>query len=205
MKHHSQRRKAVFSAQQVADMIGVGLWRVKNFILVKSYGLAPSGGKGKYGRFAFEDIFRFALANQLVEFGFEPSVVGAALKAVPGKLWRCWASDAVRGKAPGPPYVALIRLNGKWHTGNPFEVPYTLMLTVGVLGAGGQFQLSLTGFCHGLYRERIEPYMFGDSRPKRPDSEVRNPRELLAGSEADGNINLKPAEGESSNVNPQAR
>src|SRR5690348_16978135 len=90
MKRSKQRPKQLYGIRQVAEFIGVEQWRIKNFVHGSTYGLQPSATWGKQRRFTFDDVFRFALAHELVQCGFGPEAVGAAIKTVPDAVWRDW-------------------------------------------------------------------------------------------------------------------
>lgn len=168
MESKRTSKRGTYSAQQVADMLGVPLHRVKNFILVKGYSLRPTGSKSKFGRFAFADIFKFGLANALVNCGFEPPEVSAAIKAVPEKLWSGWAGDTyASGDPDAPAPFILIRHNNKWAVRNGDEVRRAMEHAVTVGGEpGGVFMLNLSAFFDYLFWERVNPYLYGGAKPE---------------------------------------
>lgn len=176
-------RSGTYSAQQVADMLGVDLWRVKNFILVKSYGLRPTGGKSKFGRFAFADIFKFGLANALVKAGLEAQEVGSAVKAVPQNVWSGWAAPTyAAGDPDSPSPFVLLRHDGRWAVRNAQEVSHTVERAL-ACGAGPDsvFALNLSTLFHDLFWYRIKPYLYGGSKPELLTAEtIRHHEELNA-------------------------
>ena len=87
MTDRMEPKQRPYSMGEVARIVGVDEWRVKNFTKDGTgFGLGPSYvyGKGRGSRrfFSFEDVLRIAIANELVECGFAPKVVGAAIREI---------------------------------------------------------------------------------------------------------------------------
>jgi len=85
-------RQELYGTKQVADILGIPEWRVKNFSEGAAYRLPPAlqvgSGHGSRRLYGWEDIFRLGIANRLVNFGFTPESVGAAIREIPeSSLW----------------------------------------------------------------------------------------------------------------------
>src|SRR5215469_14868575 len=86
----------LYGTRQVAAILDIPEWRVKNFTEGTAYRLPPGvqAGKGRGSRrlYGWGDIFRIGLAHRLVEFGFMPEVVGLAVREVPESLLTPYAA-----------------------------------------------------------------------------------------------------------------
>lgn len=122
----SYARPRIYRTNDVAAILGVEVWRVKNFVQGKSFGLFPNeqtdekpGKRGKQRQFSFEDLMRIDLANALSVAGFTPEVTGAALLKVTATEVRRWVNsytaDASRES------VMLVQMSGKWKVLNETE------------------------------------------------------------------------------------
>ena len=82
-----KQKLELYGTRQVADILDIPEWRVKNFTEGKAYRLPPgiAAGKGRGTRrlYGWADIFRIGLADRLVKFGFMPEAVGQAVREVP--------------------------------------------------------------------------------------------------------------------------
>ncbi len=87
MKEKKQSRQELYGTKEVAQILGIPEWRVKNFSEGAAYRLPPAhqvgSGKGSRRLYGWEDIFRMGIADQLVNFGFTPESVGAAVREIP--------------------------------------------------------------------------------------------------------------------------
>ena len=90
--------------KQVAEMLGIPEWRVKNFTEGERYCLPPAHriGKGRGSRrlYGWEDIFRIGLAEKLVNAGFAAEAVGRAVTTIPHSLVAKYAAMC-RGESKG--------------------------------------------------------------------------------------------------------
>jgi len=82
-----KERLELYGTRQVAAILDIPEWRVKNFSEGEAYRLPPSvrvgSGRGSRRLYSWEDIFRIGLADRLVRFGFTPEAVGQAVREVP--------------------------------------------------------------------------------------------------------------------------
>ncbi len=93
-----------YGLSEVAEILRIPEWRVKNFAQGAAYGITPrTVGKKKLRVFGWLDLARIELAQQLVNDGFSPSAVGAALSKLPGVLLR-----------PSRPETYLLLTGGEW-------------------------------------------------------------------------------------------
>ena len=80
----------LYGTRQVAVILGIPEWRIKNFSEGDAYRLPPSvqagSGRGSRRLYGWEDIFRIGLADRLVRFGFTPEAVGRAVREIPESL-----------------------------------------------------------------------------------------------------------------------
>jgi hypothetical protein len=84
------RRKSprmLYTTKDVAKMLGVENWRIKNFSEGGTYGLPPAihVGRGRGSRRLYDrpSIYRLLIANEMVECGFTPEAVGRAIREIP--------------------------------------------------------------------------------------------------------------------------
>jgi hypothetical protein len=90
-----EKKSRLLATKQVAAVLGIPEWRVKNFSEGGAYGFSPSQvvGQGRGGRklYSLADTARLAIANELVNYGFTAEVVGRAIREIPeSKLIRFW-------------------------------------------------------------------------------------------------------------------
>jgi hypothetical protein len=112
----------LYGTRQVAAILDIPEWRVKNFTEGEAYGLPPSvkAGRGRGTRrlYGWADIFRIGLADRLVRFGFTAEVVGRGVREIPESLLRPYAALL---HARSDPKLApketplLVNRNGEWH------------------------------------------------------------------------------------------
>jgi hypothetical protein len=99
MKAKRHSRAELYGTSQVAKILNIPEWRVKNFSEGAAYRLPPAHrvgrGRGSRRLYDWADIFRIAIANHLVEFGFTAEAVGRAVREIP---------ESVLG-----PYVEMLR------------------------------------------------------------------------------------------------
>jgi len=99
MKAQRQSRAELYGTSQVAEILSIPEWRVKNFSEGEAYRLPPAhrvgSGRGSRRLYDWADIFRIAIANHLVEFGFTAEAVGRAVREIP---------ESVLG-----PYIAMLQ------------------------------------------------------------------------------------------------
>jgi DNA-binding transcriptional MerR regulator len=80
----------LYGTKQVAEILGIPDWRVKNFTEGEAYRLPKpqlvGTGRGSRRLYTITDICRIAIANQLVECGFSPEAIGDAIEEIPRSM-----------------------------------------------------------------------------------------------------------------------
>lgn len=80
----------LYGTKQVAEVLGIPDWRVKNFTEGEAYRLPKpqlvGTGRGSRRLYTITDICRIAIANQLVECGFSPEAIGDAIEEIPRSM-----------------------------------------------------------------------------------------------------------------------
>jgi hypothetical protein len=117
----------LYRSADVAKIIGVEEWRIKNFSQGKAYNLPPSirlgSGKRKWRVYTFQDVLRHAIADELVRYGFGPEAVGKAIEAISDARLTSWTSEVAaageEGKEPDwEALPALVNTRGEWKVMN---------------------------------------------------------------------------------------
>ncbi len=108
-----------FGSGDLARLLDVPLWRIKNFSQGPAYKLAAAAAIGSGNRkmrvYPAVDLFRFAIANQLEQSGHDPESIGAALDAISTNTLNAWAEFASRGESKAARDVlVLCWLDAKW-------------------------------------------------------------------------------------------
>ena len=87
VRETKRSRAELYGTSQVAEILNIPEWRVKNFSEGEAYRLPPAKqvGRGRGSRRLYEwtDIHRILIANELVEMGFSPETVGQAVREIP--------------------------------------------------------------------------------------------------------------------------
>ncbi len=82
----SEAESHIFRASDVTQILGMEKWRLEKFLTGKQYQISPSGhigsGKGSWRLFSHEDLYRLAIANQMVEDGFTAKFVNKILQDI---------------------------------------------------------------------------------------------------------------------------
>jgi DNA-binding transcriptional MerR regulator len=82
-----KEREKLYGTKQVAEILGIPDWRVKNFTEGEAYRLPKpqlvGTGRGSRRLYTITDICRIAIANQLVECGFSSEAIGDAIEEIP--------------------------------------------------------------------------------------------------------------------------
>jgi hypothetical protein len=80
----------LYGTKQIAELLKIPDWRVKNFSEGGTYGLPPSQtvgtGRGSRRLYREHDVCRIAIANALVTVGFSPEAVGRAIREIPESM-----------------------------------------------------------------------------------------------------------------------
>ncbi len=104
-----------FGSGDLARVLGVDLWRIKNFSQGAAYRLPAlqtiGSGTRRMRIYRTVDVFRFAVANQLEQSGHDPESIGAALDAIPAKHLDSWTDFAPDNAKDA---LVLCWLDSKW-------------------------------------------------------------------------------------------
>lgn len=77
----------LYSTREVAGMLRIEMWRVKNFTEGAAFGLPATQqvGKGRGSRrlYHIKDAYRIAIAHKLTMLGLTPEAVGKAIREIP--------------------------------------------------------------------------------------------------------------------------
>jgi hypothetical protein len=181
MTGKKQARRELYGTKEVATILGIPEWRVKNFSEGAAYRLPPAlqvgSGHGSRKLYGWEDIFRLGIANQLVNFGFTPESVGAAVREIPESTLAPYTADLqvqafLQGKASSEAQLRsketplLVRLGGRlgqgWRVKKASEVRGELGKTVKHGGSSrALFVLNIANVCDSIF-SRLERYWAGD-------------------------------------------
>jgi hypothetical protein len=161
----------LYGTRQVAEILGIPEWRVKNFTEGAAYRLPPGvqAGKGRGTRRLYDwgDIFRIGLADQLVKSGFVPETVGQAVREVPESLLTPYAAmlyDPSHLKLTKKETPLLVSSNGQWQVKMAADVRQLWSQTVEHEGSPrGLFLINLANVFDAIFSE-LHRYWTGISR-----------------------------------------
>ncbi len=107
--------RQVFEMSEVAAIVGAKLATVKNWTIGRPLRITPSiriaEGTGRSNLYSVEDIYRFALANELHKAGMTPKRIGDVLSQLAGdwfqrewiRIWRDGKDNKFRMDRDDPP------------------------------------------------------------------------------------------------------
>ena len=164
-------KSELYGTRQVAAVLGLPEWRVKNFSEGEAYRLPPSlrvgRGRGSRRVYGWEDIFRIGLADRLVKFGFTPESVGAAVREIPESLLKPYQallfarSEPTLRKKESP---LLVNSGGEWQVKMATELRRTLSQTLEHEGTSvGLFVVNLANVFDAIFSD-LQLYWMGVSR-----------------------------------------
>jgi hypothetical protein len=161
----------LYGTRQVAAILDIPEWRVKNFSEGEAYRLPPSvqGGAGRGSRrlYGWGDIFRIGLADRLVKFGFTPEEVGRAVREVPESLLTPYAAmsyDRVEPTLTKRETPLLVRSGGKWQVQTADKAQSTWSQTIEHEGsARGLFVINLANVFDAIFAD-LNRYWTGLSK-----------------------------------------
>lgn len=113
----------LYRTADVAQILSIEEWRVKNFSQGKAYNLPPSvrvgSGQRRLRLYTFEGVLRLAIADELVKCGFTPEAVGSAMLAISDKQLTSWSAMVADSghKAEEPNWrvlPVLMSVRGEW-------------------------------------------------------------------------------------------
>jgi len=114
----------LFGTKQAAQILGVPDWRIKNFSEGTAYRLPPSvqvgSGRGSRRLYSVSDLYRMAIANELVLCGFTPEAIGGAMHAVPDSALNPIETTGKESKTErqGRSALFLVQHAGQWRVLN---------------------------------------------------------------------------------------
>jgi hypothetical protein len=101
-----------FGTGEVAEVLGIPIWRLQKFLDSPQYQLAVEGqlgsGLGSRRFFKMEEIYRIAIAKHLVQDGFAAKFVGSLLQQVDDSDFY-GSHDQDGNEVPPPGVLALFR------------------------------------------------------------------------------------------------
>jgi hypothetical protein len=174
-------RQELYGTKEVATILGIHEWRVKNFTLGAAYGLRPAhqvgSGQGSRRLYGWTELFRIGIADQLVKFGFTPESVGEALGEIPDSILAPYTADLqaqafFEGKPNSEGHLRsketplLVRLGGRlggvWKVKKASEVRGELGEAVKHGGSSrALFVLNIANVCDSIF-SRLNRYWAGE-------------------------------------------
>ncbi len=118
----------LYGTKQVAEILGIPEWRVKNFTQGDAYKLplpqTVGSGRGSRRLYNEDDVLRLAIANELVNCGFTPEAVGEAVREIPeSKLKNSYAFGLAHDEDdPRNFSYVLVRTGNNWEVKTLGEV-----------------------------------------------------------------------------------
>src|SRR5882724_11499438 len=101
-----------FGTGEVAEILGVPIWRVQKFLDSPEYNLSSEGklgqGHGSRRVFTSDDILRIAIAARMVEDGFGAKFVGSVLEQIEDAEFG-ESHDQAGKEVPPPEILGLVR------------------------------------------------------------------------------------------------
>ena len=156
-----KERRELYGTREVAAILGIPDWRVKNFSEGEAYRLPPSirvgSGRGSRRLSGWTDIFRIGLADRLVKFGFTPETVGEAVREIPESLLTPY--QAMLYARPEPKLSKketpiLVNSGGQWQVKRAIEVQRTLSQTLEHEGSSrGLFIVNLANVFDAIFSD----------------------------------------------------
>ncbi len=156
-----QDSSGLYGTRQVAAILALPEWRVKNFTEGAVYGLLPAEqrGKGRGSRrlYAIRDIFRIGIADELLTFGFAPDAVGEAVRKIPDAL----LTTEIGRATPQPREVPMLVKDVSWRLKKRTDTDLGLTrLLSGEEGCTELFAMNLGRVCKGI-SEKLYQYWTG--------------------------------------------
>jgi hypothetical protein len=166
MARKRKTARQLYATKQVAAILDVAEWRVKNFSEGGAYGLPPSqtvgSGRGSRRLYGAMDICRLAIANELVNCGFTPETVGRAVREIPESLlleslYPYHDDDEEQPEEPeeGPPMLVYMYDTWKVREGGTFDEALKHHFANFQSVSHGIFILNLWSLVSGV-REKLE-------------------------------------------------
>lgn len=117
----------LYGTKQVAEILGIPEWRVKNFTQGDAYKLplprTLGTGRGSRRLYDENDVLRLAIANELVNCGFTPEAVGQAVREIQeSRLKNSYAHEIADDENPQPYWYVLTCTGNNWEVKTLAEV-----------------------------------------------------------------------------------
>lgn len=178
VQRQSISEQVLYGTKQVAEILGIPEWRVKNFSEGEAYGLPPSqrvgSGRGSRRLYNLNDVLRLAVASELVNCGFTPETVGRAVREIPESMLTMWpevlqepASKIKSAKELSEHFPLLVLAEGDWRVKKVHEVKKLLKETFEYVGEErGLFILNFPSLLAGVHRQ-IKRFAEKENRVER--------------------------------------
>jgi hypothetical protein len=161
-------KETFYGTKRVAEIVNIPEWRVKNFAEGPAYGLPPSQtlgtGRGSRRLYDLSGILRVALANELVNSGFMPEVVGGAMaKVQEADVLKICAE--IRTSGPSKNGAVLVRLRCNWEVREVHQATNLIKKGLEQGGEGrGLFALNLSSLVARVLK-RLKGPLTEDEEP----------------------------------------
>jgi hypothetical protein len=156
----------LYGTKQVAELLNIPEWRVKNFAEGKAYGLRPAkkigSGHGSRRLYDVLGLRRLAIASDLVDVGFTPEAVGRALRALRDNVLMSH-EDFIGAKLVQLPLLVCER--GEWMVQNVKEVQETFDAKFTLVGPWSHGGLFVLNFLSRIVSLELRMEQSGLSRP----------------------------------------
>jgi hypothetical protein len=164
LKTKKKLRAELYGTKQVAEILGLHEWRVKNFSEGPAYGLPPAlrvgSGRGSRRLYGWADIFRIAIAEHLVVCGFTAEAVGAAIKEIPASVLKPYEEmlqveePETEGRFSAKETPLLLSVHGAWRVRRAEELGETIKQTLRhTESPDGLFLFNLATFCDRVFKK----------------------------------------------------
>ena len=159
MAARRQSSVGLYGTKEVARILNIHEWRVKNFTEGGAYGLPPTvkvgSGRGSRRLYTEIDLVRFGMAAELVNNGFTPETVGRGIREIPESLLKRqpYGKEAKPGRLP-----VLFNYSGTWTVRPATEAARIAKGAVTPQATHGVFVLNIRGLCEEVY-EAIDTYV----------------------------------------------
>ncbi len=161
-------RQELYGTKEVGKILDIDEWRVKNFAQGAAYRIRPAlhvgSGQGSRKLYGWTELFRLGIANQLVNFGFTPESVGAALGEIPDSKLAPYRADLqahhpqAGGKLESKETPLLVKHGAAWRVTMASEVRSELPKTLEHGGTSSPlFVLNIANVCDAVF-DRLERY-----------------------------------------------
>jgi hypothetical protein len=151
----------LYGTKEVAEIVGIPEWRVRNFAEGEAFGMPPAlkVGSGRGGRrlYDLEGIKRIAVASDLIDAGFAPEAVGRAISVFRNSPFTSWSRLSKVDRRPERLPV-LVCEKGDWAIKGNQEAKGMFEERFGFVGTGNKGGLFVLNYLTRLVwlEQRIE-------------------------------------------------